>query len=296
MSKIITIFSNPGTYSSTLPSSAVSDKVEDNKTLTALGHTVDEDNFAKSRHVASLFNAISRGRSTHATAQRIGIVSDYKEDHANDIKNLSDAMKNIYGIHGDNAILGSMEVTDAQMEYLESNPAAMEVFIDNATIQADNLSWDKDHVEDRESLCEDLYSAADAVSDLIDVACAAEDEDDDWNDDYDDYDDWNDDYDDYDDWNDDYDDYNDWEEDDDDWFDDWDDEDDYGVEENDEDSSAGVNSPLQIKDDEHISIDDLSPHAQLVVLTPEELERLKKHPRFADAEQLELSFDDVDDE
>ena len=276
MSKIITIFSNPGTYSSTLPSSAVSDKVEDNKTLTALGHTVDEDNFAKSRHVAYLFNAISRGRSTHATAQRIGIVSDYKEDHANDIKNLSDAMKNIYGIHGDNAILGSMEVTDAQMEYLESNPAAMEVFIDNATIQADNLSWDKDHVEDRESLCEDLYSAADAVSDLIDVACAAEDEDDDWNDDYDDY--------------------NDWEEDDDDWFDDWDDEDDYGVEENDEDSSAGVNSPLQIKDDEHISIDDLSPHAQLVVLTPEELERLKKHPRFADAEQLELSFDDVDDE
>lgn len=279
MSKIITIFSNPGTYSSTLPSSAVSDKVEDNKTLTALGHTVDEDNFAKSRHVASLFNAISRGRSTHATAQRIGIVSDYKEDHANDIKNLSDAMKNIYGIHGDNAILGSMEVTDAQMEYLESNPAAMEVFIDNATIQADNLSWDKDHVEDRESLCEDLYSAADAVSDLIDVACAAEDEDDDWNDDYDDWDD-----------------EDDWEEDDDDWFDDWDDEDDYGVEENDEDSSAGVNSPLQIKDDEHISIDDLSPHAQLVVLTPEELERLKKHPRFADAEQLELSFDDVDDE
>lgn len=275
MSKIITIFSNPGTYSSTLPSSAVSDKVEDNKTLTALGHTVNEENFAKSRHVASLFNAISRGRSTHATAQRIGIVSDYKEDHANDIKNLSDAMKNIYGIHGDNAILGSMEVTDAQMEYLESNPAAMEVFIDNATIQADNLSWDKDHVEDRESLCEDLYSAADAVSELIDVACAAEDEDDDY---------------------DDYDDYDDWEEDDDDWFDDWDDEDDYGVEENDEDSSAGVNSPLQIKDDEHISIDDLSPHAQLVVLTPEELERLKKHPRFADAEQLELSFDDVDDE
>ena len=106
MSKIITIFSNPGTYSSALPSSAVSDKVEDNKTLTALGHTVDEENFAKSRHVASLFNAISRGRSTHATAQRIGIVSDYKEDHANDIKNLSDAMKNIYGIHGDNAILG----------------------------------------------------------------------------------------------------------------------------------------------------------------------------------------------
>lgn len=276
MSKIITIFSNPGTYSSTLPSSAVSDKVEDNKTLTALGHTVNEENFAKSRHVASLFNAISRGRSTHATAQRIGIVSDYKEDHANDIKNLSDAMKNIYGIHGDNAILGSMEVTDAQMEYLESNPAAMEVFIDNATIQADNLSWDKDHVEDRESLCEDLYSAADAVSDLIDVASAAEDEDDDWNDDYDDYDDW--------------------EEDDDDWFDDWDDEDDYGVEEDDEDSSAGVNSPSQIKDDEHISIDDLSPHAQLVVLTPEELEKLKNHPRFANAEQLELSFDDVDDE
>lgn len=274
MSKIITIFSNPGTYSSTLPSSAVSDKVEDNKTLTALGHTVDEDNFAKSRHVASLFNAISRGRSTHATAQRIGIVSDYKEDHANDIKNLSDAMKNIYGIHGDNAILGSMEVTDAQMEYLESNPEAMEVFIDNATIQADNLSWDKDHVEDREYLCEDLHSAADAVSELIDVAYAAEDEDDDWNDDYDDYDD-----------------YDDWEE-----NDDWDDEDDYGVEENDEDSSDGANSPSQIKDDEHISIDDLSPHAQLVVLTPEELERLKNHPRFADAEQLELSFDDVDDE
>ena len=278
MSKIITIFSNPGTYSSTLPSSAVSDKVEDNKTLTALGHTVDEDNFAKSRHVASLFNAISRGRSTHATAQRIGIVSDYKEDHANDIKNLSDAMKNIYGIHGDNAILGSMEVTDAQMEYLESNPAAMEVFIDNATIQADNLSWDKDHVEDRESLCEDLHSAADAVNELIDVAYAAEDEDDDWNDDYDDWDD-----------------EDDWEEDDD-WFDDWDEEDDYGVEEDDEDSSAGVNSPSQIKDDEHISIDDLSPHAQLVVLTPEELEKLKNHPRFANAEQLELSFDDVDDE
>ena len=264
MSKIITIFSNPGTYSSTLPSSAVSDKVEDNKTLTALGHTVDEDNFAKSRHVASLFNAISRGRSTHATAQRIGIVSDYEEDHANDIKNLSDAMKNIYGIHGDNAILGSMEVTDAQMEYLESNPAAMEVFIDNATIQADNLSWDKDHVEDRESLCEDLHSAADAVNELIDVAYAAEDEDDDWNDDWDDEDDW--------------------------------DEDDYSVEEDDEDSSAGVNSPSQIKDDEHISIDDLSPHAQLVVLTPEELEKLKNHPRFANAEQIELSFDDVDDE
>ena len=278
MSKIITIFSNPGTYSSTLPSSAVSDKVEDNKTLTALGHTVDEENFAKSRHVASLFNAISRGRSTHTTAQRIGIVSDYSEDHANDIKNLSDAMKNIYGIHGDNAILGSMEVTDAQMEYLESNPAAMEVFIDNATIQADNLSWDKDHVEDRESLCEDLHSAADAVNELIDVAYAAEDEDDDWNDDYDDWDD-----------------EDDWEEDDD-WFDDWDEEDDYGVEEDDEDSSSGANSPSQIKDDEHISIDDLSPHAQLVVLTPEELEKLKNHPRFANAEQLELSFDDVDDE
>lgn len=285
MSKIITIFSNPGTYSSTLPSSAVSDKVEDNKTLTALGHTVDEKNFDKSRHVASLFNAISRGRSTHSTAQRIGIVSDYSEDHANDIKNLSDAMKNIYGIHGDNAILGSMEVTDAQMEYLESNPAAMEVFIDNATIQADNLSWDKDHVEDRESLCEDLHSAADAVNELIDVAYAAEDEDDDWNDDWDEEDDW-DDWDDEDDW----DDWGDWGDE-----DDWN-EDDYSVEEDDEDSSAGVNSPSQIKDDEHISIDDLSPHAQLAVLTPEELEKLKNHPRFANAEQLELSFDDVDDE
>lgn len=282
MSKIITIFSNPGTYSSTLPSSSVSDKVEDNKTLTALGHTVDEKNFDKSRHVASLFNAISRGRNVHTTAQRIGLVSDHPGKGDNDIEYLSEAMKNIYGIHGDNAILGSIEVTDAQMEYLESNPAAMEVFIDNATIQADNLSWDKEDVEHRESLCEEVHSFANDVNDLIDVAREAEDEDDDWNDDYDDYDEWNG-------WNDDYDE---WEEDD----DDWDDEDDYGVEENDEDSSAGVNSPLQIKDDEHISIDDLSPHAQLVVLTPEELERLKKHPRFADAEQLELSFDDVDDE
>lgn len=273
MSKIITIFSNPGTYSSTLPSSAVSDKVEDNKTLTALGHTVDENNFDKSRHVASLFNAISRGRSTHATAQRIGIVSDYKEDNANDIKNLSDAMKNIYGIHGDNAILGSMEVTDAQMEYLESNPAAMEVFIDNATIQADNLSWDKDHVEDRESLCEELHSAADAVGELIDVAYAAEDEDDDWNDDYDD-------------WNDDYDDYDDWEEDDDDWFD-----------ESDFDVVKSHNEDRDIiSQGNDIDINDISPHAQFIILSNEDLERFKRDYPSAQAEQLELSFDDVDDE
>lgn len=267
MSKIITIFSNPGTYSSALPSSAVSDKVEDNKTLTALGHAVDEENFAKSRHVASLFNAISRGRSTHATAQRIGIVSDYKEDYANDIKHLSDAMKNIYGIHGDNAILGSMEVTDAQMEYLESNPEAMEVFIDNATIQADNLSWNKDHVEDRESLCEDLHSAADAVGELIDVACAAEDEDDDWNDDYDDYDDWG-------------------EDDDDDWFD----ESDFDVvKSHNEDRDV-------ISQGNDIDINDISPHAQFIILSNEDLERFKRDYPSAQAEQLEISFDDVDDE
>lgn len=284
MSKIITIFSNPGTYSSTLPSSSVSDKVEDNKTLTALGHTVDEKNFDKSRHVASLFNAISRGRNVHATAQRIGLVSDHPGEGGNDIEYLSEAMKNIYGIHGDNAILGSIEVTDAQMEYLESNPAAMEVFIDNATIQADNLSWDKEDVEHRESLCEEVHSFANDVNDLIDVAREAEDEDDDW----DEYDDW-DDEDDWDDW-DEEDDWDDWGDE-----DDWD-EDDYSVEEDNEDSNAGVNSPSQIKDDEYINIDDLSPHAQLVVLTPEELEKLKKHPRFANAEQLELSFDDVDDE
>ena len=269
MSKIITIFSNPGTYSSTLPSSSVSDKVEDNKTLTALGHTVDEKNFDKSRHVASLFNAISRGRNVHATAQRIGLVSDHPGEGGNDIEYLSEAMKNIYGIHGDNAILGSIEVTDAQMEYLESNPAAMEVFIDNATIQADNLSWDKEDVEHRESLCEEVHSFANDVNDLIELASHAEYEDDDW-DDEDDWDDWDDE-------------------------DDWD-EDDYSVEEDNEDSNAGVNSPSQIKDDEYINIDDLSPHAQLVVLTPEELEKLKNHPRFANAEQLELSFDDVDDE
>ena len=281
MSKIITIFSNPGTYSSTLPSSSVSDKVEDNKTLTALGHTVDEKNFDKSRHVASLFNAISRGRNVHATAQRIGLVSDHPGEGGNDIEYLSEAMKNIYGIHGDNAILGSIEVTDAQMEYLESNPAAMEVFIDNATIQADNLSWDKEDVEHRESLCEEVHSFANDVNDLIELASHAEYEDDDW-DDEDDWDDWDDedDWDDWDDWGDE---------------DDWD-EDDYSVEEDNEDSNAGVNSPSQIKDDEYINIDDLSPHAQLVVLTPEELEKLKKHPRFANAEQLELSFDDVDDE
>ena len=278
MSKIITIFSNPGTYSSTLPSSSVSDKVEDNKTLTALGHTVDEKNFDKSRHVASLFNAISRGRNVHATAQRIGLVSDHPGEGGNDIEYLSEAMKNIYGIHGDNAILGSIEVTDAQMEYLESNPAAMEVFIDNATIQADNLSWDKEDVEHRESLCEEVHSFANDVNDLIELASHAEYEDDDW-DDEDDWDDW-DDEDDWDDWDDE---------------DDWD-EDDYSVEEDNEDSNAGVNSPSQIKDDEYINIDDLSPHAQLVVLTPEELEKLKNHPRFANAEQLELSFDDVDDE
>ena len=284
MSKIITIFSNPGTYSSTLPSSSVSDKVEDNKTLTALGHTVDEKNFDKSRHVASLFNAISRGRNVHATAQRIGLVSDHPGEGGNDIEYLSEAMKNIYGIHGDNAILGSIEVTDAQMEYLESNPAAMEVFIDNATIQPDNLSWNKEDVDHRESLCEEVHSFANDVNDLIDVAREAEDEDDDW----DEYDDW-DDEDDWDDW-DEEDDWDDWDEE-----DDWD-EDDYSVEEDNEDSNAGVNSPSQIKDDEYINIDDLSPHAQLVVLTPEELEKLKNHPRFANAEQLELSFDDVDDE
>jgi len=291
MSKIITIFSNPGTYSSTLPSSSVSDKVEDNKTLTALGHTVDEKNFDKSRHVASLFNAISRGRNVHATAQRIGLVSDHPGEGGNDIEYLSEAMKNIYGIHGDNAILGSIEVTDAQMEYLESNPNAMEVFIDNATIQPDNLSWNKEDVEHRESLCEEVHSFANDVNDLIDVAREAEDEDDDWTDDWDDEDDWNDwdEEDDWDDW-DDWDEEDDWDED-----DDWG-EDDYSVEEDNEDSNTGVNSPSQIKDDEYISIEDLSPHAQLVVLTPEELEKLKKHPRFANAEQLELSFDDVDDE
>lgn len=276
MSKIITIFSNPGTYSSTLPSSAVSDKVEDNKTLTALGHTVDEKNFAKSRHVASLFNAISRGRNVHATAQRIGLVSDHPGKGDNDIEYLSEAMKNIYGIHGDNAILGSMEVTDAQMEYLESNPEAMEVFIDNATIQADNLSWDKEDVEHRESLCEEVHSFANDVNDLIDVAREAEDEDDDWTDDYDDYDD-------YDEWNDDYDD---WEEDDDDWFD----ESDFDVvKSHNEDRDV-------ISQGNDIDIDDISPHAQFIILSNEDLERFKRDYPSAQAEQLEISFDDVDDE
>lgn len=183
MSKIITIFSNPGT-GSPLASTSSSDKVEDNKTLTSLGHSVDEENFAKPRHVASLFNSIARARSVYTTAHNIGIVSDSHEGvEDSEVESISQALGEMYNLHSSESVLKSIEITDAQMEYLESNPQAMEVFIDNATIQADNLSWDKESVESREEIRDNLNQAADSVESLVEAAYDAEDDDpEDWND------------------------------------------------------------------------------------------------------------------
>lgn len=183
MSKIITIFSNPGT-GSPLASTSSSDKVEDNKTLTSLGHSVDEENFAKPRHVASLFNSIARARSVYTTAHNIGIVSDSHEGvEDSEVESISQALGEMYKLHSSKSVLKSIEITDAQMEYLESNPQAMEVFIDNATIQADNLSWDKESVESREEIRDNLDQAADSVESLVEAAYDAEDDDwEDWDD------------------------------------------------------------------------------------------------------------------
>ena len=193
MSKIITIFSNPGTYGASTPDLAVSEKIASSQQLTAEGHETNEENFAKPRHVASIFNAISRGRSIHETAERIGIVSDSVDVERGAVKELSDAMAKLYGVSAENAIIGSIEVTDSQMAYLESNNHAMQVFIDNAIVQADSLAWDNDSVEDREDAVEAVNEAANDVKGLVDATYEAE-----WEDYDEDYEDYDEDYDDYD--------------------------------------------------------------------------------------------------
>lgn len=253
MSKIITIFSNPGTYGASTPDLAVSEKIASSQQLTAEGHETNEENFAKPRHVASIFNAISRGRSIHETAERIGIVSDSVDVERGAVKELSDAMTKLYGVSAENAIIGSIEVTDAQMAYLESNSRAMQVFIDNAIVQADSLAWDNDSVEDREDAVEAVNEAANDVQGLVDATYEAE---------WENYDE-------------DYDDYDEDDEDDDYWGGDsypevsFEDEDD--DEDDDEDEDEEFYRPL-----EYIEDDDINPRTKVIVMSQEDMDKIQR--------------------
>lgn len=245
MSKIITIFSNPGTYGADTEFS-VSDKIASAQHLTAEGHVTNEANFDKPRHVGSIFNAIRNGKHTYQTAHNIGIVSDDADAERGAIKELSDALTKMYGITAGNAIIGSVEVSDAQMGYLEANSQAMQVFIDNAIVNADSLAWGDNDVDNRDNMVKALNDATNDVDGLIDTATQAAYEDD-W-----DEDDWDEDWDD----------------------EDWDDDNFYSpvsFDDEDEDEGEGEHLLIDVIDD-----DDINPRAQVIVMSREDLEKFKR--------------------
>lgn len=238
MSKIITIFSNPGQPLGSMAQNSVAEKLSSPKEITAAGHVVDEENFAKSRHVGKIFDTLNKANETIRTAQNLGIITDSTDST---VSALHEYMSQVT-VGGGNGIVGAVEITDAQYNYLQSNPEAMEVFINNAAVGADNLSWDKEKLDARNQALEDIAEETGELAGLVELTDNAYD--DDYPDDYDELDDYDEDH----------------------YLDDYDDLDDYDYDYDDDELD-------DYDDDDYLDDGDISPRTQVLVMSAEDLER-----------------------
>lgn len=164
MSHIITVFTNPGTMD--MPqASDVRANVTD---MDIVRHTldVDESSFDKSRHVGRLFAALTSTRN--ALDEKISYAvtdSDSINSAAGDV---SEALEMFYETLGATGAVGAIKVTDAQMAYLNSNPQAMRVFINNAIINPDGLDWTPEKVAERDDAAELVTSGANNLLNAVD--------------------------------------------------------------------------------------------------------------------------------
>lgn len=147
MSKIITIFTAPDMVSS----ASVSDTVITPMDMVRQASDVDESSFDKARYVSKLYKALLSAQ--HAQ----GIAADYIVTDSDDIPtdDLTAALDMFYTALGRDTISGSMEITDAQYDYLSHDNNAMQVCINNAIINPDTLDWTPstmDTIEDAATL------------------------------------------------------------------------------------------------------------------------------------------------
>lgn len=196
MSHIITVFTNPGAVD--VPQTSTSRaNVSD---MDIVRHTldVDESSFDKSRHVGRLFSALTRTRNALDEKMSYAVTDSDSINSAAD--NVSGALEMFYESLSATGAVGAIEVTDAQMSYLNSNPQAMSVFINNAIVNPDSLDWTPEKVSERDDAAELATGSAHSLSDAIyehkeasGYFYADEDYEGFYDDSEDDYDDWEDD-------------------------------------------------------------------------------------------------------
>lgn len=163
MSHIITVFTNPGTVD--VPqTSTTRANVSD---MDIVRHTldVDESSFDKSRHVGRLFTALTRTRNALNEKMSYAVTDSDSINSAAD--NVSGALEMFYESLSATGAVGAIEVTDTQMSYLNSNPQAMSVFINNAIVNPDSLDWTPEKVSERDDAAELATGSAHSLSDAI---------------------------------------------------------------------------------------------------------------------------------
>lgn len=163
MSHIITVFTNPG-VADTPQTSTTRANVSD---MDIVRHTldVDESSFDKSRHVGRLFTVLTRTRN--ALDEKVSYAVTDSDSINSAADNVSGALEMFYESLSATGAVGAIEVTDAQMSYLNSNPQAMGVFINNAIVNPDSLDWTPEKVSERDDAAEMTTGSAHSLSDAI---------------------------------------------------------------------------------------------------------------------------------
>lgn len=160
MSHIITVFTNPGTMDMPQTSTARTNVTD----MDIVRHTldVDESSFDKSRHVGRLFTALTSTRN--ALDEKVSYAVTDSDSINSAADDASEALEMFYDSLEATEAVGAIEVTDAQMAYLNSNPQAMRVFINNAIVNPDGLDWTPKKVSERDDAAE---LATDGANNLL---------------------------------------------------------------------------------------------------------------------------------
>lgn len=160
MSHIITVFTNPGAMDMPQASTARTNVTD----MDIVRHTldVDESSFDKSRHVGRLFTALTSTRN--ALDEKVSYAVTDSDSINSAADDTSVALEMFYDSLEATEAVGAIEVTDAQMAYLNSNPQAMRVFINNAIVNPDGLDWTPKKVSERDDAAE---LATDGANNLL---------------------------------------------------------------------------------------------------------------------------------
>lgn len=167
MSKIISIFSQPG---STAVDTSASTKNNSLRDMTYQIYEVDNSSFDKVKHVSRIFQALSArtdARNWNDELEGYGVVI-YDTDEYSDLEK---SMKHLHDTLGYTGMI-TQELTDTQWEHLQSDSNAMDIYINNMIANVDNMEWDNSAlVAGRDAAVDNVLSQRNALSEIVEQHC-----------------------------------------------------------------------------------------------------------------------------